>query len=274
MADWITSFPLTQRTTEFVKKKVCRVISTGPVPRHVGFIMDGNRRFARQNQMEVKEGHSAGFDSMAKTLETCYDCGVEVATVFAFSIENFHRSSYEVECLMQLGKSKFKQMVGNGEMCDKYGIRIRVLGKRDLLPLDVQQTLREVEEITKNNTRAILNVCWPYTARDDITHGVRQLVKAGGDPDKIDEAAVSASLYTGDSPPLDLLIRTSSVYRLSDFMLWECVDPRCYIEIVPCLWPEFNPTRMAWILLKFGFNRTYYGLKVDRMLNLDHEKDD
>ncbi|QPG74059.1 hypothetical protein FOA43_001380 [Brettanomyces nanus] len=269
MADWISTFPLTQHITEFTKNQICRVISAGPVPKHVGFIMDGNRRYAKQNHMEMKEGHSAGFESMAKVLETCYDCGVEVATVFAFSIENFNRSRYEVEWLMELGKAKFKQVVGNGELCERYGIKIRVLGNLDLLPKDLWKVLKDAEELTKNNTRAILNVCWPYTSRDDMTHAVRKVVTKGYPPDAITEHLVAENLYTGGLPKLDLLIRTSAVYRLSDFMLWECIDLDCDIEIVSVLWPEFSPARMAWILLKWGFGRTYYGHRMAKLINID-----
>ncbi|VEU21871.1 DEKNAAC102844 [Brettanomyces naardenensis] len=224
--------------------------------------------------MEMKEGHSAGFESLAKALETCYDCGVEVATVFAFSIENFNRSRYEVEWLMELGKSKFRQVVGNGELCEKYGIKIRVLGNLDLLPSDLKKVLLDAEELTKNNTRAVLNVCWPYTSRDDMTHAVRKIVSKRYEADSITEDLISKNLYTGGLPKLDLLIRTSAVYRLSDFMLWECVDPDCDIEIVSVLWPAFSATRMVWVLLKWGFGRTYYGRRMAKVLNIEHAKDE
>lgn len=269
MADWISSFPLTQHVTDFAKSQICKVISTGHVPKHVGFIMDGNRRYAKKRHIEMKEGHSAGFDSMAKILETCYDCGVQVATVFAFSIENFNRNPYEVQWLMKLGKAKFKQVVGNGELCEKYGIRIRVLGNLKLLPSDLRKVLQDAEEITKNNTRAILNVCWPYTSRDDMAHAVRKIVSKGYSSDEIDEDLITKNLYSAGVPKLDLLIRTSGVYRLSDFMLWECTDLDCEIEVIPVLWPEFTPARMAWILLKWGFARTYYGNRMAKLLNLD-----
>lgn len=271
MTDWISSFPLTQHAAKFAKEQICKVISTGPVPRHIGFIMDGNRRYARKNKMELKEGHSAGFDSMAKILETCYDCGVEAVTVFAFSIENFSRSRYEVKWLMDLGKAKFKQVIGNGELCEKYGIRIRILGNTSLLPKDLREVLKNAEEMTKNNKRAILNVCWPYTSRDDMTNAIRKIVASGCSSERITEDTISSNLYSGGLSRMDLLIRTSGVYRLSDFMLWECVHPDCEIEIVSVLWPEFSPTKMVWILLKWGFYRTYYGHRMAKLINIDSE---
>ncbi|ODV87526.1 hypothetical protein CANARDRAFT_174566 [[Candida] arabinofermentans NRRL YB-2248] len=263
MLDWVSTFPLTRHIAAFGKNQLCNILRSGPIPQHIGFIMDGNRRYARQRNMEMKEGHSAGFDSMAKLLEICYDCGVKAATVFAFSIENFNRSDYEIEWLMKLAKSKFKQIVDNGELCEKYGVKIRILGNIMLLPSDVRQVLLEAQEITKNNKRAILNVCCPYTSRDDITHAIKKIIVENYNSDDIDENLISNNLYTGQVPKLDLLIRTSGVYRLSDFMLWESVDLDCEIEILSILWPQFTPQMMIWILLKWSFNKTYYETEMN-----------
>lgn len=261
MTDWLASFPLTQHVLKMGKSQICKSLKTGPVPQHIAFIMDGNRTYARIKHIELKEPHSAGFESMAKILEVCYDCGVKCATVFAFSIENFKRSSYEIQWLMELAKTKFKQVVGNGEICEQFGIQIRILGDLDLLPDDVREVLLEAQRITKDNTRAILNVCWSYASRDDMTHSIKDIVgktaKNRLSVKDIDEDCISRHLYTGLSPPLDLLIRTSGVYRLSDFMLWECSRDGCDIEILDVLWPQFNALRMVWILIKWSFNKTY-----------------
>ncbi|KAH3669461.1 hypothetical protein OGAPHI_001582 [Ogataea philodendri] len=235
--------------------------------------MDGNRRFAKINKMETNEGHSAGFDTMARLLEICYDCGVEAATVFAFSIENFNRPEYEIEWLMKLAKSKMKQVIEHGELCDRYGIRIRILGNVKLLPHDVRDSLLEAQEMTKNNTRAVLNICCPYTARDDMTHSIKTILAKGYDPEMIDQDLIADNLYTGGIPRLQLLIRTSGVYRLSDFMLWEAVDVDCDIEILSVLWPQFTPTLMLWTLFKWGWNRSSRTRRNDRLLQR-HEKDD
>lgn len=261
MTEWLTSFPLTQHLLEIGKGQICSALRTGPVPQHIGFIMDGNRTYAKKKHIEIKEGHSAGFESMAKILEVCYDCGVKSATVFAFSIENFKRSNYEIKWLMDLAKTKFKQVVGNGEMCEQFGIQIRILGDLTLLPDDVRDVLLQAQDITKHNTRAILNVCWSYTSRDDIANSIRKIIGQCSSNNlnfkDIDEDCISKNLYTGHSPPLELLIRTSGVYRLSDFMLWECSKEGCDIEIVDVLWPQFSALNMVWLLIKWSFNRTY-----------------
>lgn len=272
MSDWISSFPLTAHVLDFSKRQLCSVLKTGPVPQHVGFIMDGNRRYARQKNIELKEGHNAGYESMAKLLEICYGCGVKSATVFAFSIENFNRSNYEIEWLMALYKTKFQQIVENGEMCEKYGVKIKIMGDLSLLPDDVSQVLRQSEEITKNNKRAILNVCCPYTSRDDITHSMKEVINLNLPEDEITEETLTNHLYSSGSPKLDLLIRTSGVYRLSDFMLWEIVDLDCQIEILDILWPEFGALHLIWILLKWSFNKTYYGKRMNNLLNINDEK--
>lgn len=273
MAEWLASFPLTQHLMEIGKIQICKSLRTGPVPQHIGFIMDGNRTYAKIKHIELKEGHSAGFESMAKILEICYDCGVKCATVFAFSIENFKRSNYEIQWLMELAKTKFKQVVSNGEMCEQFGIQIRILGDLDLVPEDVKKVLLDAQELTKNNSRAILNVCWSYTSRDDITHSIKEIInkisKNQINIKDINENLISENLYTGNSPPLDLLIRTSGVYRLSDFMLWESSKEECDIEILDVLWPQFNAISMIWILIKWSFNKTYNVKNKNSNLNFN-----
>lgn len=286
MSQWVSTFPGYNWVLTTAKKMFGNVILTGPTPKHVGMIMDGNRRYARSHNIELKEGHNLGFESMASILELLYESGVEHATVYAFSIENFRRLSYEVKWLMDLAKQKFSQMCQHGELCEQYGIRIRILGNVSMLQPDVQQILRETEEITKNNTRATFNVCFPYTSRDEITNAIKLVVKDSLRHDDfiIDDETIDKYLYTKDSPPLDLLVRTSGTYRLSDFLLWQAVSPNCAIVMTDTLWPEFTPYHMAKILLNWGFNKYWYGhpagysVKGDplRLLqeDLDEEEDE
>ncbi|EGW31157.1 uncharacterized protein SPAPADRAFT_63072 [Spathaspora passalidarum NRRL Y-27907] len=261
MSDWISTFPGYKQVLTTAKKTFGRIIRTGPVPKHVGIIMDGNRRYAKSHNLEIKEGHSLGFDSMASVLELLYESGVECATVYAFSIENFKRSTVEVKWLMDLAKSKFRQINNHGELCEEYGVKVRILGNKSLLPDDVLEILNETEEISKNNTRAVLNVCFPYTSRDEITHSVRETVReCMGNPNMIiNEQTLDDHLYTKDSPKLDLLVRTSGTFRLSDFLLWQCVSPDCAIVFIDKLWPAFRPWDMAKILINWGFNKYWYG---------------
>lgn len=261
MLDWASTFPGYTQLLTTAKKVFGRVIQTGPTPRHVGMIMDGNRRYAKTHKIELKEGHNMGFESMANILELLYESGVECATVYAFSIENFKRLSYEVNWLMDLAKLKFKQISQNGELCEQYGIKIKILGSTELLPPDVYSILKETEEITKDNTRAVLNICFPYTSRDEITNTIKNIVNESVQNNDfvVDENTVDRFLYTSNSPPLDILLRTSGTFRLSDFLLWQCVSSSCSIVFVDKLWPEFGPWDMCKVLINWSFNTYWYG---------------
>lgn len=231
--------------------------SSNCVPKHIGFVMDGNRRFARKNEMEIKEGHEAGFSSLSQVLELCYEAGVDTATVFAFSIENFRRSPSEVDHLMRLAREKIQQIAQHGEIAEKYGVRIRVIGDVSRLHKSVYDDIVTTTELTKNNTRATLNICFPYTGREEMLHSIKQVIAGGKKSRDIDEASIERNLYTGEDPPLDLLIRTSGVTRLSDFLLWQVSEKGVVIELFDCLWPEFGPMKMAWALLKFAFRKSF-----------------
>ncbi|CCD25931.2 ditrans,polycis-polyprenyl diphosphate synthase NDAI_0G01550 [Naumovozyma dairenensis CBS 421] len=249
-------------TLKWVKNIFSRSLRvSNNVPKHVGFIMDGNRRYARKNGIEVKEGHETGFFTMSKILELCYESGVTCATVYAFSIENFKRSPYEVDALMNLARLRIKQIVDKGEMAEKYGIKVKIIGDTSLLDADLIKDIQNAMEITKNNNRAILNICFPYTGREEIYHSMKECMAKycdNGEPEfKINESSLDLNLYTGGEPPLDLLIRTSGVARLSDFMLWQISNKGVVIELIDCLWPDFGPLRMAWILLKFAFQKSF-----------------
>ncbi|KAH8713409.1 Dehydrodolichyl diphosphate synthase complex subunit SPAC4D7.04c [Beauveria bassiana] len=152
-------------------------LKQGPVPQHVAFEMDGNRRYARTHRMETVEGHHRGFEALARIMEICYKCGVKVVTVYAFSIENFNRPKYEVEGLMQLAKVKLEQLTTYGDILDRYGASVRVLGQRDMIRDDVLQVVDKAVARTKHNNKAVLNICFPYTSRAEITTAIRETVQ-------------------------------------------------------------------------------------------------
>ncbi|CCE83166.1 Piso0_003738 [Millerozyma farinosa CBS 7064] len=261
MSDWLSTFPGYSQLLSTGKKVFGRIIQTGPTPQHVGIVMDGNRRYAKSHKIEIKEGHNRGFEAMAKILELLYECGVKYATMYAFSIENFKRPKQEVNWLMSLAKSRIIEMTQHGELCEKYGIRVQIVGDTYMLPEDVRSILDKVEDMTKNNKRAVLNICFPYTSRYEMTQAVRSVVdKSSKDRDFIiDESAIEDHLYTSDAPPLDLLIRTSGTYRLSDFLLWQCVPSSCAVVFTKKLWPDFTPWDLCKILVFWSFNKYWYG---------------
>lgn len=262
----------------------------------------------------------------------CYKCGVKVVTIYAFSIENFKRSKYEVDALMDIMKVKLSQITQHGDLLDRYGASVRILGQLDMLKPDVLEAINKAVDMTKGNGEAILNVCFPYTSRDEMTTAIRETVKeysvplppskrpfsetrisnnlrsrkmsmsqnspgssirSGSatpsegdiddsvssattlhpsslastdspatpepvyrDPESISAASVESHLFTAGNPPLDLLIRTSGVKRLSDFMLWQCHE-NTKLVFLDCLWPEFSLRHFLPVLIEWQWQRKY-----------------
>jgi len=240
------------------------VVKRGQVPRHIAVIMDGNRRFARQAGQEVISGHKAGFNKLAETLQWCRELGVREVTVYAFSIENFNRAQTEVSDLLNLAKDKFLTLLEESEKLKEAGVRVRILGNTSYLPQDLQEVLQQVENTTRDNSESLLNIALSYTAREEISHAVRevagQLARGEVDDEDVDEEMISKMLYTGDSPSPELLIRTSGETRLSDFMLWQASKSITYFS--PVLWPEFS----LWQLLSGIFFFQRQNKKLEELL--------
>ncbi|KZT02389.1 Di-trans-poly-cis-decaprenylcistransferase [Laetiporus sulphureus 93-53] len=232
------------------------VLAAGPVPRHVAFVMDGNRRYARMHNKRVFEGHSDGFLALRRVLKICMRLNVRCVSVYAFALENFKRTPEEVQALMNLAEEKLLEMCQHGELLDEFGVRLNVLGKTELLPPRVQLAVRKAEEMTRHNDRAILNICMPYGARDDITAAVSSAVQdALQDPTahpEITESDIDAHLKTSlaRSPPLDILVRTSGVKRLSDYLLWQCCEDT-QLQFSSTYWPDFGLWDFVPILLDY-----------------------
>ncbi|GAA5999964.1 undecaprenyl diphosphate synthase family protein [Rhodotorula paludigena] len=213
----------------------------GPRPKHVAFIMDGNRRSARVRNLPVRVGHEEGFDALKRVLSFLLKLEIPHVTVYAFSIENFNRDPKEVDALMGMARTRLVEICQHGALLQQYGVQIRVLGRRDLLPLDVQDSCAQAEDMTAQNTKGILNLCCPYTSQEEIATAIKRTAEAcaGGKlaPSDITEEAITANLYTSASPPLDILIRTSGVSRLSDFLLWQASESTILHFIKPN-WPD------------------------------------
>ncbi|KAM5534091.1 hypothetical protein V8D89_012272 [Ganoderma adspersum] len=219
------------------------VLSAGPIPKHVAFILDGNRRYARSKHRQIREGHYEGFCALRKMLEFCMNLGVRCVSAYVFSIENFKRSPEEVQALMDLAEEKLLEFAQQGEILDKYGIRLVIVGRWELLPERVQIAAQKALERTKDNTNAVFNMCFPYTSREEIMNAVQQTIRERLEDESLDEKItvddLEAHLRTAGSPPLDILIRTSGVKRLSDYMLWQCSDDT-QIQFSDKYWPDFG----------------------------------
>ncbi|XP_018582388.1 dehydrodolichyl diphosphate synthase complex subunit DHDDS [Scleropages formosus] len=240
----------------FIERLSANILKAGPMPKHVAFIMDGNRRYARKRHVERQEGHTQGFEKLAETLRWCLNLNIREVTVYAFSIENFKRSKEEVDGLMELARQKFKKLLEEQENLEKHGVCIRVLGDLELLPLDLQQLIAQAVVATRTHNKCFLNVCFAYTSRHEITNAVKEmawgveqgLIKSSD----VSESLLSKCLYSSSSPDPDLLIRTSGEVRLSDFLLWQTSYSCLVFQSV--LWPEYSFWNLCEAILQYQLN--------------------
>nr|CAX69796.1 hypothetical protein [Schistosoma japonicum] len=251
-----------------ILQKICiRAIKYGPIPKHVAFIMDGNRRFADSKMLKQSDGHLYGFSKLSDTLQWCRDVGVEEVSIFTFSIDNFNRSPEEVSFLMNLAEEKLQELLDNIEELKADDICIRVIGSLGLLPTKIQSLAAQLMLVTRNHSRSILNICMAYNSRNDITNAmetVRLGVKEGKIiPSDITRELLSKCLYTRLSKPLDLLIRTSGEIRLSDFLTWQASENGTIYKFIGNYWPEFS----WWDFLSSIFHYQMSYLQLSTLIN-------
>lgn len=249
---WSTFATLRDMMMNMAQSAVVRALSVGPMPEHIAFIMDGNRRWSREHGSHVQHGHQMGFQALKRVLELCMSLErVHTVTVYAFAIDNFKRDPSEVAALMDLARSRLLELIGHGEVVSRHSIRIRVVGHRSLLPRDVQAAVERIEEATKYNTRGVLNICMPYSARDEMSQAANACVREGT---ALTQEAFEKHLMVTDDVPVDLLVRTSRVSRLSDFLLWQC-NESTQLHFVDRYWPQFGLWDFAPILLAYQRDR-------------------
>jgi len=216
-----------------------RQLNKERAPRHVGIILDGNRRYAREHGLDVPWfGHRLGAQKVMEVLRILWEAGVKVCTLYTFSIENFQRNEREVREIMEIAKEKFTEVVNNPDV-HRHRIKINAIGRVDLLPPDVQDAIRLAEESTAHYSDHILNVAIGYSGRTELVDAVREIarkVEAGellhAD---IDESVIEEHLYTHGIPDPDLIIRTSGEERLSGFLLWQSAYSELYFAQI--YWP-------------------------------------
>ena len=204
--------------------------------------MDGNRRFSKlQGNIDVVKGHEIGVDTLEKVLDWSIELGIEIITAYAFSTENFNRPQHEVEGLMNLFVVNFKRLVTH-EKIHKNEVRVKVVGRTELLPDNVKEAINEAEESTKHYTKRLFNIAIGYDGRLEIIDSFKKIIKDVQDGkisiDDVDEDLVSKNLYTEGLDDPNLIIRTSGEERLSGFLLWQS----SYSELYFCetLWPELR----------------------------------
>jgi len=208
--------------------------STRPV-RHLAIIMDGNGRWATKRLLPRLAGHKAGVAALRRVVECATDENIEMLSVYAFSTENWGRPRAEVDGLMRLFWETIRSDL---EKLHRDGVRLRHLGRLQDLSPDIQRAVRDSVELTRNNSRIGLNVCFNYGGRAELVDAIRQIIADGRNPDAITEELISSYLYTRDLPDPDMVIRTAGEMRVSNFLLWQSAYSEYYAT--PTLWPDFG----------------------------------
>jgi len=228
-------------------------------PKHIAVIMDGNGRWARAQGKPRIEGHMRGVESVRKVMDACREFGIEVLTLYCLSSENWKRPPEELEFLMELLK---QYLIGEREKLVENNLKLRIIGRRERLPKDVQDEMDRTLEACRSNTGMTLCLAINYGARQELCDGVRSLCeRARQDPqfelDSIDESTIDDSLYTAGLPDPDLLIRSSGEMRISNFLLWQISYAEIYVT--DTLWPEFGRDALADAIQDYSRRQRRFG---------------
>jgi undecaprenyl diphosphate synthase len=233
---------------------LARQVNFEQLPAHVAIIMDGNGRWAAQRHLPRVEGHRAGIDSVRDVVETSARLGIDVLTLYAFSMENWKRPRSEVNTLMMLLKRYIRLELST---LRKNNIRFQVIGRHEELPLDVQHELETGIRETAANSGMLFNIALNYGGRAEIVDAARRAIAAGVRPEDLDERRFGDFLYTAGQPDPDLLIRTSGEMRVSNFLLWQIAYSE--IWVTETLWPDFRCRHLLESIVAYQKRERRYG---------------
>lgn len=226
---------------KFYEKILWRQIKGGPKPHHIGVILDGNRRYAKNRGFKATDGHNFGARKVEELLRWCWRLDIKIVTLYAFSTENFNRSEEEVETLMKLLKKKLQDFQQE-PLIKKNRVKINVIGRLEYLPDDVNEEIEKVKELTKDYDSFHLNIAVSYGGRAEIVDAVKKIVVKYENKEltveDITEDVIAQNLYTEGMPDPDLIIRTSGEERLSGFLLWQSAYSELYFTEI--YWPAFR----------------------------------
>lgn len=224
------------------------------VPRHIGYILDGNRRWAKKHGLPTYEGHLAGYNALKDVIEASADAGVEYISFYTWSTENWSRAETEVRGIMKLIRRLFKVDI---KQLVKDDFKLVVLGGRDRLPEDINQMIDEAEEASKDGKRATLAMCFNYGGQQEIVRAAQRIAEAGLDPETVTAEVFEQYLDHPDIPPCDIVVRTSGEQRLSNFMLWRSA----YSEFLflDKLWPDMRPSDVSDIIKEYNRRHRRFG---------------
>ena len=225
--------------------------TTALVPRHLGIILDGNRRWAKAHGLPITDGHRKGLDAFKEVSLAAFDRGIEYVSAYIFSIENWKRTQDEVSFLMGLVVKGVEKTLNSFHEAD---IKLVMLGSREGLDKKVLQTIDRAVEMTKDNNRGTLALCFNYGGQQEIADAAQALAGKG---EAITPDTLAAALYQPDVPPIDFVVRTSGEERLSGFMLWRAAYAELYFT--DTLWPDFSTKDLDIALTKYADRQRRFG---------------
>lgn len=224
------------------------------IPVHVGYILDGNRRWARKHSLPEFDGHLAGYNALTEVLEATFEKGVKFVSIYVFSTENWKRDKEEVSNLMKLAA---RAITTDLKRFIKSGIRVRFVGRRDGIGAKLLDAVDKAEEATRDLSKGTVLVCFNYGGQQEIADAARRCVEDGLKPEQVDEAAIAERLYAPDAPPVDLVVRSSGEQRISNFMLWRVA----YSEFlfVEKYWPDMTKQDVTDIIREYNRRQRRFG---------------
>lgn len=221
------------------------------IPHHLGIILDGNRRWAKEKGLPSFEGHKKGLEVAKEVIQWCKEKGVKILTLFVFSTENWKRPKEEVSFLMNLAKSALTQ---DFRKFSKEGIKVKIIGQKEKISKPLQGAIRSIEETTKDNKEMTLNLALSYGGRSEITQALVNIIQKKIPPEKITEEIISQNLWTSD---LDLIIRTGKEQRLSNFLIWQAAYSELYFP--KKYWPDFTEKDLDMALAEYVRRQRRFG---------------
>lgn len=227
---------------------------TQVVPKHVGYIVDGNRRWAKKHGLPTYEGHLAGYNALKEVAIATLEAGVEYLSAYTFSTENWKRSADEVSKIMAL---MLRVLSADVPEFNKRNIRLRVIGSREGVDKKIVQAIEKAEADTAGNTGGVLALCFNYGGQLEIVDAVKKIVQSGVAPAAIDETVIAQHLYAPEVPPIDIVVRTSGEQRLSNFMLWRSA----YSEFLflKKMWPDMKKDDVSAIIKEYARRQRRFG---------------
>lgn len=235
--------------------------SNPAVPKHIGVILDGNRRFAKRLMVKPWKGHEWGADKFKKFMEWSFNLGIEEITAYVFSVQNFNRPKEEFDYIMNIFKKEVQELMQKDKLKElkEKGVRINFIGRQHMLPVELQELQNKLMEATKDNAERRVNFAMAYGGREEIIDAVKKIAEEAKngqiDPAKIDENEINQHLYIETQP--DIIIRTGGDHRTSNFLPWQSTYSEWFF--LEKYWPEIEEQDIKQIIQEYGNRERRFG---------------